>query len=102
MRSLLVAIVMGTTSVASLGIAQATPLDTPVLPQHSLMQNVADQEMTVVGTAVNVRQHPSRNSKVLTTLNSGAKVIVTGSSGSWTRIKVSNSMDGYISTRFLK
>ena len=102
MRSLLVAIIIGSTSIASFEIAQAAPLDAPVLPQHSLVQNVADKEMTVVGTAVNVRQHPSRNSKVLATMNSGDKVVVTGSSGSWTRIRVSNSMDGYISTRFLK
>jgi uncharacterized protein YgiM (DUF1202 family) len=101
MRVLLVAIVMGITSIASLGVAGAAPLGTLVLPQHSLLQNVADQEMTVVGTAVNVRQHPTSNSKVLTKLNSGAKVIVAGSSGSWTRVKI-NGMDGYISTRFLK
>ena len=101
MRVLMVAIVMGTTSITSLGIARAAPLGTPVFAQPSLLQNVADQEMTVVGTAVNVRQHPTSNSKVLMKLNSGAKVMAVGSSGSWTRIKI-NGMDGYISTRFLK
>jgi mannosyl-glycoprotein endo-beta-N-acetylglucosaminidase len=106
MRVFMVAIAMGITSIASLGvaspgIAQAAPLGTPVVAPPSLLQNVADQEMTVVGTAVNVRQHPASSSKVLTKLNSGAKVMAVGSSGSWTRIKI-NGMDGYISTRFLK
>ena len=64
MRSLMMAISMGTTTITSLGIAEGAPLDT--------------------------------------TLNSGAKVVVTGSSGSWTRIKIGNSKDCYISTRFLK
>ena len=101
MRVLMVAIAMGITSLASLGIVQAAPLGAPVFAPPSLLQNVADQEMTVAGTAVNVRQHPNSNSKVLTKLNSGAKVMAVGSSGSWTRIKI-NGMDGYISTRFLK
>jgi uncharacterized protein YgiM (DUF1202 family) len=101
MRVLMVAIAMGITSIVSLGSAQAAPLGTPVFAPPSLLQNVADQEMTVVGTAVNVRQHPTSNSKVLTKLNNGAKVMAVGSSGSWTRIKI-NGMDGYISTRFLK
>jgi mannosyl-glycoprotein endo-beta-N-acetylglucosaminidase len=106
MRVLVVAIAMGITSIASLGIAspgvaQAAPLGAPVVAPSSLLQNVADQEMTVVGTAVNVRQHPTSSSKVLVKLNSGAKVMAVGSSGSWTRIKI-NGGDGYISTRFLK
>ncbi|HSY88971.1 MAG TPA: SH3 domain-containing protein [Verrucomicrobiae bacterium] len=101
MRVLMVALVMGATSIASLGIAQGAPLGTPVVAQPSLLQMVADQEMTVTGTAVNVRQHPTSSSKVLTKLNSGAKVMAVGSSGSWTRVKI-NGMDGYISTRFLK
>ena len=101
MRVLMVALVMGATSIASLGIAQAAPLGTPVVAPPSLLQMVADQEMTVMGTAVNVRQHPTSSSKVLAKLNSGAKVMAVGSSGSWTRIKI-NGMDGYISTRFLK
>ena len=101
MRVLMVAIVMGATSIASLGVAQAAPLGTPAFAPPSLLQNVADQEMTVVGTAVNVRQHPTSNSKVLAKLNSGAKVMAVGSSGSWTRVKI-NGTDGYISTRFLK
>jgi mannosyl-glycoprotein endo-beta-N-acetylglucosaminidase len=101
MRVLMVALVMGATSIASLGIAQAAPLGTPVFAQPSLLQMVADQEMTVMGTAVNVRQHPTTSSKVLIKLNNGAKVTAVGSSGSWTRVKI-NGMDGYISTRFLK
>jgi mannosyl-glycoprotein endo-beta-N-acetylglucosaminidase len=101
MRVLMVALVMGATSIASLGIARAAPLGTPVVAQPSLLQMVADQEMTVMGTAVNVRQHPTTGSKVLTKLNNGAKVMAVGSSGSWTRVKI-NGMDGYISTRFLK
>jgi uncharacterized protein YgiM (DUF1202 family) len=101
MRVLMVAVVMGATSIASLGVAQAAPLGTPVFTAPSLLQKVADQEMTVVGTAVNVRQKPTTNSKVLIKLNSGSKVTAVGSSGSWTRVKI-NGMDGYISTRFLK
>ena len=101
MRVLMVALVMGATSIGSLGIARAAPLGTPIFAPPSLLQNVADQEMTVTGTAVNVRQHPTSSSKVLTKLNSGAKVMAVGSSGSWTRVKI-NGMDGYISTRFLK
>ena len=71
MRVLMVAIVMGATSIASLGVAQAAPLGTPTFAPPSLLQNVADQEMTVVGTAVNVRQHPTSNSKVLHAGESG-------------------------------
>jgi Bacterial SH3 domain. len=96
----MVAIAMGITSIASLGSVRQR-LSDPRLRAAALLQNVADQEMTVVGTAVNVRQHPTSNSKVLTKLNNGAKVMAVGSSGSWTRIKI-NGMDGYISTRFLK
>jgi uncharacterized protein YgiM (DUF1202 family) len=101
MRVLMVALVMGATSIAALGIARAAPLGTPIFAQPSLLQKIADQEMTVTGTAVNVRQHPTSSSKVLTKLNSGAKVMAVGTSGSWTRVKI-NGMDGYISTRFLK
>ncbi len=103
MRVLMVAIVMGATSIASLGVAQAAPLGTPTFAPPSLLQNVADcGDGFVTGTAaVNVRQHPTSSSKVLAKLNSGAKVTAVGSSGSWTRVKI-NGMDGYISTRFLK
>ncbi len=51
----MVAMVVGTTSIASLGIAQAAPFGTPAFAPPSLLQNVADQEMTVVGTRARPR-----------------------------------------------
>jgi len=57
--------------------------------------------MVVTGTAVNLRAKPSTSGKVLIKLNSGEKVTVVGSSGSWSRVKY-KTYEGYISTKFLK
>jgi uncharacterized protein YgiM (DUF1202 family) len=104
MKSLLVAVFLGGAVFASADAVQAGTLGIPpsisgVLPSPYL--TVADQEMVVTGTAVNLRAKPATTGKVLAKLNSGAKVTAVGSSGSWTHVKY-KTLDGYISTRFLK
>ena len=104
MKSLLVALLLGGAVFVSADAVQAGTISIPsgvtgALP--SPYQTVADQEMTVAGTAVNLRAKPATSGKVLAKLNSGAKVTVVGSSGSWSRVKY-KTLEGYISTRFLK
>jgi uncharacterized protein YgiM (DUF1202 family) len=104
MKSLLVAVFLGAAVFVSAGAVQAGTLGIPsgisgALPSPYL--TVADQEMVVTGTAVNLRAKPATNGKVLAKLNSGTKVMVMGTSGSWSHVKY-KTMDGYISTRFLK
>ena len=101
MKSLLVAILLGGAVLASAdGVQAATfTIPSPSLPSPYL--SVADQEMVVTGTAVNLRAKPSTSGKVLIKLNSGEKVTVVGTSGSWSRVKY-KTYEGYISTKFLK
>jgi len=101
MKSLLVAILLGGAVLASADAVQAATftIPSPALPAPYL--TVADQEMVVTGTAVNLRAKPSTSGKVLIKLNSGEKVTVVGSSGSWSRVKY-KTYEGYISTKFLK
>ena len=102
MKSLLVAILLGGTIFASADAVQAATFTIPSssLPSSSYLR-VADQEMVVTGTAVNLRSKPSTSGKVLIKLNTGEKVTVVGSSGSWSRVKY-KTYEGYVSTRFLK
>ena len=101
MKSLLVAILLGGAVLASADAVQAATftIPSPALPAPYL--TVADQEMVVTGTAVNLRAKPSTSGKVLIKLNSGEKVTVVGTSGSWSRVKY-KTYEGYISTKFLK
>ena len=100
MRAVVTAIIIGAGAVLA-GSAQAGLIAVPVRPSRSLYQTVADQVMTVVGNAVNLRAQPNTKAAVLTKLNKGATVTAVGTSGSWTHVKYKN-LDGYISTRFLK
>ena len=101
MKLLLVAILLGGAVLASADAVQAATftIPSPALPAPYL--TVADQEMVVTGTAVNLRAKPSTSGKVLIKLNSGEKVTVVGTSGSWSRVKY-KTYEGYISTKFLK
>jgi uncharacterized protein YgiM (DUF1202 family) len=98
MRSLLAAVVMASASVASV---HAGMLTIPVQPLHSGALLVADQEMTVAGNAVNLREKPSTKARVIIKLNAGTKVTAIGASGSWTHVKYLD-LDGYVSSKFLK
>ena len=101
MRSLLVAILLGGVVFASADAVQAATFTIPSPSLPSPYLTVADQEMVVAGTAVNLRAKPSTSGKVLIKLNSGEKVTVVGTSGSWSRVKY-KTYEGYVSTRFLK
>ena len=101
MKSLLVAILLGGTVFASADAVQAATFTIPSPSLPSPYLTVADQEMVVTGTAVNLRAKPSTSGKVLIKLNSGEKVTVVGTSGSWSRVKY-KTYEGYISTKFLK
>ena len=101
MKSLLVAMLLGGAVLASANAVQAATFTIPSPSLPSPYLTVADQEMVVTGTAENLRAKPSTSGKVLIKLNSGEKVTVVGSSGSWSRVKYKN-MEGYVSTRFLK
>ena len=78
--------------------AAGTGLTAQASPPQAV--TVADQVMTVSGNAVNLRDQPSTEGKVLATLNKRTKVTVVGFSGYWTHIKYKD-LDGYISTKFL-
>jgi uncharacterized protein YgiM (DUF1202 family) len=101
MKSLIVAVLLTGGVLVSADAVQAGSLAMPLPTPPSPYVAVAAQEMVVTGTAVNLRAAPSTSGKVLTKLNTGAKVMVVGSSGSWTRVKY-KTYEGYISTRFLK
>ncbi len=101
MRSLLVAVIAGGAVLATVGAGHAGALGIPRPSLPSPYVSIADQEMTVMGTAVNLRSKPSTAGKVLAKLNNGAKVMVVGTSGSWTHVKYKN-LDGYVSSRYLK
>jgi uncharacterized protein YgiM (DUF1202 family) len=101
MKSLLVAILLGGAVLASADAVQAGTFTIPSPSLPSPYLTVADQEMVVTGTAVNLRAKPSTSGKVLIKLNTGEKVTVVGTSGSWSRVKYKN-YEGYISTKFLK
>ena len=101
MKSLLVAILLGGAVLASADAVQAATFTIPSPSLPSSYLNVADQEMVVTGTAVNLRAKPSTSGKVLIKLNSGEKVTVVGTSGSWSRVKY-KTYEGYVSTKFLK
>ena len=101
MKSLLVAILLGGAVFASADAVQAATFTIPSPSLPSPYLTVADQEMVVTGTAVNLRAKPSTSGKVLIKLNSGEKVTVVGTSGSWSRVKY-KTYEGYISTKFLK
>ena len=101
MKSLLVAILLGGAVLASADAVQAATFTIPSPSLPSPYLSVADQEMVVTGTAVNLRAKPSTSGKVLIKLNSGEKVTVVGTSGSWSRVKY-KTYEGYISTKFLK
>jgi len=101
MKSLLVAVLLGGTVLASADAVQAATFTIPSPSLPSPYLTVADQEMVVTGTAVNLRAKPSTSGKVLIKLNSGEKVTVVGSSGNWSRVKY-KTYEGYISTKFLK
>ena len=101
MKLLLVAILLGGAVLASADAVQAATFTIPSPSLPSPYLTVADQEMVVTGTAVNLRAKPSTSGKVLIKLNSGEKVTVVGTSGSWSRVKY-KTYEGYISTKFLK
>ncbi|MGN7939942.1 SH3 domain-containing protein [Metabacillus sp. 22489] len=52
-------------------------------------------------SALNVRQSPSTNAKVITKLTNGTKVVVYSESNGWAKIKV-NNIEGYVSSQFLR
>ena len=101
MKLLLVAILLGGAVLASADAVQAATFTIPSPSLPSPYLTVADQEMVVTGTAVNLRAKPSTSGKVLIKLNSGEKVTVVGASGSWSRVKY-KTYEGYVSTKFLK
>lgn len=58
--------------------------------------------VTTHGARLNVRTGPSTSYRVITSLNNGTTVTVTGSSGSWYKISYGSGKSGYVYGRYLK
>lgn len=58
--------------------------------------------VTTHGARLNVRTGPSTDYRVLTSLNNGTTVTVTGSSGGWYKISYGSDKSGYVYGKYLK
>jgi len=83
------------------GGASAATISIPSAPTSPAFHTVADMQMIVAHAYAHLREKPTTSSKILATLNKGAKVDVVEKGGKWTHVKA-NNMDGYISTNLLK
>ena len=78
--------------------------ETPVVQEETKeVKQEAVTEYAVVwnAKAVNFREAPNKDSKVLKVLPVGTKVIIRDKLGDWTRIMFGNQ-EGYMMTKFLK
>ena len=55
----------------------------------------------ITGSVVNVRENPDTSSKILTQLEKGDRVSVTGDSGGWYKVRTPDGITGWISKEYL-
>jgi uncharacterized protein YgiM (DUF1202 family) len=101
MKSVLMTMLIGGAVMVMGSNVDAGMLKSPSLTLPSLYQSAAAMEMTVSATTANLRNQPSTKGQILAKLKHGTKVMVLGTSGTWTHVKV-NNQEGYISSPLLR
>jgi uncharacterized protein YgiM (DUF1202 family) len=103
MRYLSLTVVAFAVAAALTNTAIAAPISNLSAPSAQGYQTVAATEMTVSVTNANLREKPTKSSKVLAKVPQGTKVMVAEmvANGKWAHVTF-NNLDGYIIVKSLK
>lgn len=79
----------------------------PAMPNVGVMVNkpiieIVEGSGTIVYSGVSVRERPDTSSKILRTVSQSEKVLITGESGDWLKVKMYNNQEGWVNRRYVR